>query len=314
MTLNPGLKKFIDIAGVAVALIADLTIIPICMFTIAPDALTKTAFIMIGVVIVLFVFRSWSTGWVVLWLVFASLVFFFDYSFALATMKNKDALVAAEKNIELLVKNDETIKSLNIDIASQKETVKSYVLDYQRPHVRATLDQIFFNQQAAQAKVDEYEKKRDARKSEISGTVASKVKMSSDDVFEAIPQAISDRRYMQLIVFFILFVGLQAITVTSIEPDEKKNKRKSVETQIKEVIKEVPVEVVKEVIKEIDRPIPEFIENKDDLVAVTNWKDLWRKNATSRKSQSALDMIDTIDRILDGRKKYITELNNKNNT
>jgi hypothetical protein len=306
MKLNPGFKKFIDLAGVIIALGADLTIIPICMWTIAPDLLTRIAFVMIGIVIVLFVFRSWATGWIALWLVFALVVFFFDYSFALATMKNKALVVTAEKNTEAVISADATISQLNLDIKDQKEAVKSYAADYLKPHTRATLDQIYQNQQVAQGKVDEYEAARTKRINEIKNSTASRVEMSSDDVFEAIPSAVREKRYMQLIVFCVIFIAIQAITVTSIEPDNRNKKENEIKEVIKEVVKEVPVEVTKEI--EVEKPLPEFVENKDDIDAIAEWESLWRKNATSRKNQPALDLMDRLDRLLVGRKQYIDGL------
>src|SRR5574344_1991327 len=94
MKLPPKLEKSIDVIGMLTALITDLTMNIICFLLLAPDMLTAVAFALIGVMIVLFVFRSWSKGQIFAWLIFVLVVFFFDYSLALEATNAQTARVA----------------------------------------------------------------------------------------------------------------------------------------------------------------------------------------------------------------------------
>jgi len=87
MRIPKRLETFIDVGGLLVALIVDIVINFICFLSLSPDIVTAVAFVSIGIMCVLFVFRAWSKGQVIPWLVFVSVVFFFDYSFSLETTK-----------------------------------------------------------------------------------------------------------------------------------------------------------------------------------------------------------------------------------
>lgn len=230
MKLHPKLEKTIDIVGLLIALIVDLIVIPICMLTLAPDFLTKIAFVCIGVTIVLFVFRSWAKGQKGSWLIFTVVVFFFDYSFALVTTQaqtNKQTvtidseIVKIEKDIYLA---NEQIKKLRDErtISTRPETIASISEDIKTEERNIEI-----------YRDDKVKRQKAVEKS-------GGVYITADSVFTSIPDALSKKRYIPLIVFGFIFLGLQAVVVTSIDSPDKK-KRETKQEEIKEESKKVEI-------------------------------------------------------------------------
>jgi hypothetical protein len=177
--------------------------------------LTKVAFISIGIMIVLFVFRSWAKGFIFAWIIFVSVVFFFDYSFVLEATRTQANTTTVETDGEL---SRLTIKA---------DAAASQVLTLQAEHAISTrpetLADVKSQIEVAQANVSQYEIERKARIRIIeSGNAAIKIK--SNDIFNAVPNAWKDGRYIPLVVFALVFLGLQLIVASSIDlPGKKSN-------------------------------------------------------------------------------------------
>lgn len=212
MKLPDRLEKAIDGIGLLIALIVDLIVIPICMITIAPDSLTKIAFVCIGITIVLFVFRSWAKGQKLAWIVFASVVFFFDFSFAIVATQAQSQKVDITQDAEL--------KRIDGEIAlSQKQITK--LQDERTISTRPeTIASISADIQTENRKIDGLSIDRKAREKELDETGG--VYITADSVFTSIPDAWSKKRYIPLIVFGLIFLGLQMVVVTSIDSPKKK--------------------------------------------------------------------------------------------
>lgn len=212
MKLPERLEKAIDGIGLLIALIVDLIVIPICMITISPDFLTKIAFVCIGITIVLFVFRSWAKGQKLAWLVFASVVFFFDFSFAIVATQAQSQKVDITQDAEIkridgeITKSEEQIGKLQgeREISTREETIKSISEDIKTEN----------------EKIKGYKEDRRLRKIELQKTGG--VYITADSVFTSIPDAWSKKRYIPLIVFGLIFLGLQMVVVTSIDSPKKK--------------------------------------------------------------------------------------------
>jgi hypothetical protein len=208
------LEKAIDTIGLLIALAVDLIVIPICMITIAPDFLTKVAFVCIGITIVLFVFRSWAKGQKLAWLVFASVVFFFDFSFAIVATQAQSQKVDITQDAELKRIDGEILVSQSQITKLQDERTIST-----RPE---TIASISSDIQTENRKIDGLAIDRKAREKELSKTGG--VYITADSVFTSIPDAWSRKRYIPLAVFGLIFLGLQMVVVTSIDSPNKKAK------------------------------------------------------------------------------------------
>lgn len=215
MKLPEKLEKAIDGTGLLIALIVDLIVIPICMTTIAPDFLTKIAFLCIGVTIVLFVFRSWAKGDKLAWIVFASVVFFFDFSFAIVATQAQSHKVDITKDAEL-IRFDGLIATAESQITKLQDerTIST------RPETIASISEDI---KTENAKIAGYKADRKAREKEVKKTGG--VYITADSVFTSIPDAWANKRYIPLVVFGLIFLGLQMVVVTSIDSPKKKEKK-----------------------------------------------------------------------------------------
>jgi hypothetical protein len=214
MKLPERLEKSIDVIGLLIALIVDLIVIPICMATIAPDLLTKIAFISIGVTIVLFVFRSWAKGQKTAWVIFASVVFFFDFSFSLVVTQAQSEKIETSQDSEL-VRIDYQISNSQVQIQKLQDerTIST------RPE---TIASISSDIQTENRKIDGLALDRKAREKVLKQTGG--VYITADSVFTSIPDAWGKKRYIPLCVFGLIFLGLQMVIVTSIDAPNKKIK------------------------------------------------------------------------------------------
>jgi hypothetical protein len=229
LKLPEKLEKAIDGIGLLIALIVDLIVIPICMITIAPDFLTKIAFVCIGVTIVLFVFRSWAKGQKWAWLVFASVVFFFDFSFSIVATQAQSQKVDISQDTELKRIDGEIATSQNQITKLQDERTIST-----RPE---TIASISSDIQTENRKIDGLAVDRKAREKELAKTGG--IYITADSVFTSIPDAWARKRYIPLVVFGLIFLGLQMVVVTSIDAPKKKDKK---------TVEVVPAEPVKNIL------------------------------------------------------------------
>lgn len=216
MKIPERLEKLIDATGLVIALVVDLIVIPICMMTIAPDFLTKIAFVCIGETIVLFVFRSWAKGQIPAWIIFAATVFFFDFSFSLIATESQTNKKSDMYDAEI-VRIDSEIEKANQQIAKLQEerTIST------RPE---TIKSISDDIDTENSNIREFKDDRKVREKELKKTGG--IYITADSVFNAIPQAIQKKRYLPLFVFGLMFLGLQAVVVTSIDSQNKQKKKK----------------------------------------------------------------------------------------
>lgn len=209
MKLPPALERSIDIGGLIVALIVDIVMNVICFYILAPDLITSIAFVCIGVMTVLFVFRSWSKRQYAAWIIFVAVVFFFDYSFTLESTRAQSNTVTAATDPEIIrlqTKVDETDRNI-VDLQRQ----------YDEAAKRETMDQIDEQIKAERARNDRYEAERRARLADLETGTAGKTRITAEAIFQAIPAAWNDGRYIQLVIFGLIFVGLQLIVASSID-------------------------------------------------------------------------------------------------
>jgi hypothetical protein len=211
MKLPETLKHTIEIIGLITALAVDVIVIPICMVTIAPDYLTKAAFLAIGITIVFSVFLSWAKGQKTAWVVFALVVFFFDLSFALVATNVQTHKVDVSKDAEIVRIDGEILKAqTQIQKLREERTIST------RPETIASITADIRNEEA---NVSGFKSDRTKREKELSATGG--VYITADSVFNAVPDAIRSRRIIPLIIFSLIFLSLQAVVITSIDAPGK---------------------------------------------------------------------------------------------
>lgn len=212
MKLPESLKHTIEIIGLITALLVDIVVIPICMITIAPDYLTKAAFIFIGITIVFSVFLSWAKGQRVAWMVFAAVVFFFDLSFALVATNVQTQKIEASTDSEIARIDGEILKAqTQIEKLREERTIST------RPE---TIASISADIKTEEARRDAYGIERKAREKELEASGG--IYITADSVFNAIPDAIKSMRYIPLVIFALIFLSMQAVVITSIDAPGKK--------------------------------------------------------------------------------------------
>lgn len=226
MKLPPKIEKWLDVLGAGLALIVDLAMNLICFTTLAPDLLTAVGFAMIGVMIVLFVFRSWSKGQRFAWLIFVSVVFFFDYSYALEATRAQTVAVEQIVDLNTAYNTDPELIRLSTSLANTSSDLRDLQAQYKLANKRETLNEI--DEQIKEKRSDEryYEKLYQDRRALVESTARDKAKpkLTSKAIFSAIPNCYKDGMYTQLIVYGLIFFGLQLIVAISIDPLNKSKK------------------------------------------------------------------------------------------
>lgn len=228
MKLPPKLEKATDFIGMLVALVVDLALNLTCFLVLAPDVWTAVAFACMGVMIVLFVFKSWSKGQKFAWLIFVAIVFFFDYSFVLEATRMQT--IATETLVERDFNYAEDFELKRI-IGHQEKTAKALEdlqLQYDKAMKRETLEELDSQIATKQAEASSYENLYQERLQILTKNQqesAKHVKITSAGIFNAIPTAFQSKRYLELVIYGLMFFGLQLIIVTSIEPPVKSKKK-----------------------------------------------------------------------------------------
>jgi hypothetical protein len=187
----------------------DIVLNVICFSILAPDLLTRVAFVSIGVMIVLFVFRSWSKRQYISWLIFVSVVFFFDYSFTLETTRLQSATAT--------VSEDAVLMRLQSNIDRSYKTLDSLHAQYAAAMKRETLDEINAQIITENARMTQYEADARERQVLIDDGKTHKIEITAANIFNAVPNAWKDKRYIDLVIWGLIFIGLQAIVASSID-------------------------------------------------------------------------------------------------
>lgn len=231
MRLPPKINHIIELGGILIPLIVDLTLCSICFATQAPDMLTRFAFVAIGIMIVLFIFLSWSRRFYIPWFIFVIVTVFFDYSFTLEStrLQSQEITQTATEDSELT-----RIQGL---IDGSNKTIDDLHVQYNNAMKRDTLDEINDQLKVENSKLKSYNADYKTRIAEMKEE-NKKAKISSNDIINAIPRAWKDKRYIALVIWALIFIGVQLIVVTSIdnskqpvfvaEPEPPKKKKRTV--------------------------------------------------------------------------------------
>ena len=227
MRLPRKLNNIIDFLGIIVPLIVDLVMNVISFSLLAPDFITKIAFIALAIMIVIFVPRAWSKRQYLSYAIFVVVVVFADWSFTLATTGEN---IKAES---VSVYEDAELLRLRGNIEKSEAIIENLHQQYHEAQRRETMTELNAQIEAETARRDKYENEYKIQL-EVIMKKAEKNNLVADDIFNAIPSAINNRRYIPLVIWFFVFVGVQLVVATSIDnrdtaiepaPVPKKNTR-----------------------------------------------------------------------------------------
>lgn len=226
MRLPKRLNNIIDFLGIIIPLIVDLVMNIVSFSILAPDFLSRIAFVALAVMIVIFVPRSWSKRQFLSYAIFVSVVVFADWSFTLAT-------TGEHINTTTVIEQDAELERLRGNIDKTELKIEDLHKQYYEANKRETLQelnkQIEFEQNRLQKLETDYEVRLKRTEQQ-----AEKNNLTAEDIFGAIPKAIKERRIIPLIVWLLVFLGTQLVVATSIDiHDDNKNEEISEPIEIK---------------------------------------------------------------------------------
>jgi hypothetical protein len=197
---------------------------------LAPDFLSRIAFIALAIMIVVFVPRAWSKRQFISYAIFVSVVVFADWSFTLATTGEKINTTAA-------VTQDVELERLRGNIDKTELKIEDLHKQYYEANKRETLQELNAQIQFEQNRLQKLEADYEARLKHTEKKAESNT-LNAEDIFNAIPNAIKERRIIPLIVWFLVFLGVQLVVATSIDIKEEHeaDKAEPVEVQLKQTL------------------------------------------------------------------------------
>jgi hypothetical protein len=222
------LNVLLDSAALIIAVLVDLTLNVICMVTIAPGPLEKIGFAAIAFVVVLFAIRSWILGNKWLWVMFVLVSAFFDLSFTLIATDVQTTAQAVVVTVETDSELVRLTEKSDAARAALKDLREQYRLAMRRDTLRELDDQI----KAADVVAAQAEAARVSRIARIeSGELNAQAReqrssISATMIFGAIPEAVSKGRWVPIIVFALIFSGLQLVMITAADSVRGKSARR----------------------------------------------------------------------------------------
>lgn len=216
-------EKIFDVLALVVALAVDLSLNIVAMVAISPGPWEATAFIAVAFLVVVFGVRAWIKGNRFLWAIFAISALFFDVSFILAATDSQT------KAVEIIQESEEDPELIRL--RNQIKIYNDQLIDLQNQYndamQRDTMDSLERQMDQVRSDKRDSENKYDFRLENIeSGSLAekqtqTKAKISASSVFNAIPNAVSSSRFIELFVFLMLFSGLQITIITAADEEKK---------------------------------------------------------------------------------------------
>lgn len=233
MKISKKLNNIIDFLGIIVPLVVDLVMNIVSFSILAPDFLSRIAFIALAIMIVVFVPRAWSKRQFISYAIFVSVVVFADWSFTLATTSEKINTTAA-------ITQDTELERLRGNIDKTELKIEDLHKQYYEANKRETLQELNAQIQFEQSRLQKLEADYEARLKHTEQN-ATKNTLTAEDIFNAIPNAIKERRIIPLVVWFLVFLGVQLVVATSIDIKEEHKSAQStrsepVEVQLKQTL------------------------------------------------------------------------------
>jgi hypothetical protein len=218
------IKKILLGSAFLVAIFIDLGLNIVSMATIAPAGLYVVAFIGIAFLTVLFAVQAWIKRNYILWVVLAFITLFFDVSFILASTELKS------ESITIIVTASSDPELKRIETAIEEATDDKIRLDeqFEQSSRESTVNAILEAMEANRARLDQLNQQYNDRLSRIeSGELTETTReqtqeLSARVVFYALPLAAEKGRWLEIIIWLLIFGSLQFIIVRSAGDQEEK--------------------------------------------------------------------------------------------
>lgn len=213
-------RKWFDLAidggALVLAVVIDIVLNFVVFTVIAPDLLTKIGMGALSFVVVLFGLRGWIKGGAIgltLWAMFAIVVTFSDLSFALyvTSVQTESAGVDTEL-VRLTDKVDHDQKALDL-LQDQYNAIGSGFRSELAVRQNAIID--------ARRALESSEAERRSYIAKNAKDENKQAVLTADGVFSAIPDSLEHGRWIQLVFFTLIFLGLQGTIVVSASASSK---------------------------------------------------------------------------------------------
>jgi len=209
MKLHQKVISVLDYLCTGVTLTVDMTLAVICFTKLSTDWFTSIAYVAIGIMNVLLVFMSWSRKKLLPWIIFATVVGFIDWSFALESSQIKTV------STDQVVQDAELVR-IQSQIDGCNETLGDLHVQYSAAMKRETMDEINNQIEVENEKLNKYNSDYEFRFKEVEKQNRT-TKISANDVLYAVPTALKQGRYIPVIFWALIFFGMQLVVVTSID-------------------------------------------------------------------------------------------------
>jgi hypothetical protein len=238
--MGHGKRTKLDLLALIVAVVVDLSLNAIAMITISPGPFEAVAFVAVAFLVVIFGVRAWLKGSRLLWAIFALSALFFDVSFMLSATDIQSASVAeivtieSDSQLERLLREETRLQENYTDLQSQ----------FKSAYKRETMDQLQIQIVATREDLKTIREQYNKRLSEVeSGELTQRTReqratIAANDIFDAIETAFKKERYIEIIIFFMLFSGLQLTIIKAAEeekntepPEKKRRQRRPIKKQ-----------------------------------------------------------------------------------
>lgn len=200
----------IDGGALILAVVIDIVLNLVVFTVVAPDLLTKIGMGALSFVVVLFGLRGWIKGGVIgitLWAMFAVVVTFSDLSFALYVTDVQTESAGVDTELHRITdKVDHDQKALDL-LQAQYNAIGSGFRSELAVRQNAITD--------ARKALESSETERRSYIAKKSEGESNGVVLTADGVFSAIPDAVTGGRWIQLLFFLLIFLGLQGTIVVS---------------------------------------------------------------------------------------------------
>lgn len=241
MHVPPKLKPGVKLAALLIGMLVDGVMLFICFTTQALDDPSRVAFGALGIMLILLIPIAYEERALKLWLAMVALATYFDTSYLLLSTD-------ATKRVVLTVATDADYKGLADEAERAKNAFTTAQNNYStgladKNITRATMQDL--NAQLTSA--TDYARKTEAdRKSRFEALNAGNIKkleITPDDLFLAIPNAVTRGRIMQLLAYGLIAVVIQAMIVFALrEGTVKRSRLRDLILGKQQVVKSVPVE------------------------------------------------------------------------
>ena len=225
---RPWLTSLIDSYSLSIALVVELAITMISFWIIAPGIIEGIGFVLIATIVVLFAVRSWMKAMVTvgiekwvgrsLWVAFAVVALFFNLSFALASTDVQTLTAEVQVSIE----EDSALARLDERLDRARERRQTLDKQYDEAVRATTVASLLSQIDAVDAQIAGLEAQINTRELEILSGEATRQarttsqKLTAERIFNAIPNATSNERWVELIIFFFIFFGLELTIVMAV--------------------------------------------------------------------------------------------------